>query len=141
MVKHYGSLSTEANFQGFLNLACQLLSTNITELTTACRKRTIVKKRQAIHYILHRKAGMRSVDVGELIGNKDHATVLYSCTAIQNDLDHNYTDSTIYYKSAKMALVEHLASNHQDVITLFANCNGILLSNQTKADAQSTAMP
>lgn len=50
------------------------------------RERKIVRKRQVAHYVAHKIFKHSSEKTGFEIGKKDHATVLYSCKVISNEI-------------------------------------------------------
>jgi chromosomal replication initiator protein len=60
------------------------------DITIKSRKREIVWARQLAMFILRKKTKMSLSKIGELCGNKDHATVLHACKSISNLIE---TDS------------------------------------------------
>jgi len=75
-----------------LNTVSSYYGVTISELKGKCRKRTIVKPRQVIMFLLRTKARMVLSDIGDVM-NRDHTTVIHSITCIQNDITHPYDDS------------------------------------------------
>lgn len=75
-------LSTVSNYYGV----------SIEDIKGKCRKRSIVKPRQIIMFLLRTKARMVLSDIGDVL-NRDHTTVIHSITCIQNDITHPYDDS------------------------------------------------
>lgn len=124
MIKHYGSLETRTNFENFIQNSCAILNIDQPTLFSKTRKREIVKKRQCLSYILHKKAGMRSIDVGYVIGGCDHATVLHSCKSIPNDLRHKYQDTLTFYNTIMsiFSSLEKLSTTEIESMQAFNNC-------------------
>jgi chromosomal replication initiator protein len=75
-----------------LNTVSNYYGVSIEDIKGKCRKRTIVKPRQIIMFLLRTKARMVLSDIGEVM-NRDHTTVIHSITCIQNDITHPYDDS------------------------------------------------
>ena len=62
-----------------------------------CRKRQFVKARQIAHYFSKKLINESLTKIGFKIGNKDHATVSYSCRVVNDMLDtDNRLRSEIY---------------------------------------------
>ena len=53
-------------------------------LQSNSRKREVVQARQIAMFLSRKYTKVSLSSIGEQIGNRDHATVLYACKAIQN---------------------------------------------------------
>ena len=54
---------------------------------TKTRKREIVQVRQVAMYLAKKHTESSSSKIGQLIGNKDHATVLHACKIVKDQVD------------------------------------------------------
>jgi chromosomal replication initiator protein len=70
------------------DIICKELGVSMLEVEGTCRVRPIVFCRHAICYFVHQHMpGITLEAIGQLIGGKDHATVLHAIKAIQNRID------------------------------------------------------
>ena len=51
------------------------------------RKREIVQVRQISMYLAKKHTGYSSAKIGQIVGNRDHATVVHACKIIKNQLE------------------------------------------------------
>lgn len=71
-------------------IICAYFRITLGQLNMKSRKRTIVTPRQLAHfYYKEYEKGMSLAEIGDLIGNKDHSTVLHSCKTVNNLTDTN----------------------------------------------------
>jgi hypothetical protein len=70
------------------------------------RKRQIVEIRQLSHYFVRKNTKLSYTNIGILIGNKDHATVMHSIKQVNNlkDFDKSFSKR---YKELESYLVAH----------------------------------
>jgi chromosomal replication initiation ATPase DnaA len=64
------------------NISIELMDSNT-------RKREVVLERQLAMYFSKKKTRNSLTEIGSIIGNKDHATVLHACKTISNLMDTN----------------------------------------------------
>lgn len=67
----------------------QFYDINPEDLRARNRKKTIVKARQIIMYILREELNYSYSDIGEKFGGRDHTTVLHACGKISNEISKN----------------------------------------------------
>ncbi len=95
LVKRRDSISrtnTKVTLSLIIKSVCEFFNISEDEVMKKCRKREIITPRQIIHYLATKyRVGILDT-IGELVGNKDHATVLYSCKTVSDlmDVDKNY---------------------------------------------------
>ena len=76
------------------------------EIKDKVKKRQIVEIRQLSHYFVRKNTKLSYTDIGILIGNKNHATVMYSIKQVNNlkDFDKLFSKR---YKELETYLVAH----------------------------------
>lgn len=105
------------------SIACHLSAPiNFTEITN--RNREVVDARQVYAYFLHLLFGNRKrddvvhqgnlslSDIGRLIGNKDHSTVLHSCRTVRNisQTDKEYANRiALIWNDVKIHLIDAIS--------------------------------
>jgi len=57
----------------------------IADLSEDTRRRRIAKARQLAFYIIRDLTDMSAPDTAEMLGRKDHTTVIYGCKAIEKE--------------------------------------------------------
>lgn len=67
-----------------VDVICRELRVSLDDLRQKTRKRRVVAPRQLCAYIL-RYNGFTLTQIGALLG-KDHATIMSSCTRVENDM-------------------------------------------------------
>ena len=70
-----------------LNLVTETFETSIRDLCGRRRKREIVIPRQVAMFLLRNEIGLNFADIGEILGGRDHTTVMHGCDAIKGKLD------------------------------------------------------
>lgn len=59
------------------------------ELCGQSRKPKIAAARQVLMYLLRRDVGLALVDIGQLVGGRDHSTVIYSIARVEEEIGHD----------------------------------------------------
>lgn len=67
-----------------LEAVAQFYSVPRQRLVSAERRREVVLPRQVAMYLLHKEAQCSLPQIGELLGGRDHTTVLYGCEKIED---------------------------------------------------------
>ncbi len=70
-----------------LNLITETFETSIRDLCGRRRKREIVIPRQVAMFLLRDEIGLNFADIGEILGGRDHTTVMHGCDTIKAKLD------------------------------------------------------
>ena len=75
-----------------ISVVCKHFGLDTSAIHTRSRKREVVQARQIAMYIAKQKTDLSTSKIGTLIGNKDHATVLYACKTIKElrEVDKNF---------------------------------------------------
>ena len=66
---------------------CEHYKIDETAIHTKTRKREVVQVRQVAMYLAKKHTDTSSSKIGQLIGNKDHATVLHACKIVKDQVD------------------------------------------------------
>lgn len=69
-----------------LERVCEHFSVTTTAVNSRSRKRDIVTARQVSMYLSQKYTKMPVSRIGKLIGNRDHSTVIHSCTQVEKRL-------------------------------------------------------
>jgi chromosomal replication initiator protein len=69
-----------------LKAICDYYQLDIEEVQKNTRKRHVVKCRQIAHYFSRKKTDFMLKEIGYVIGNRDHATVLHSIQSVMNQV-------------------------------------------------------
>jgi hypothetical protein len=64
--------------------ACEFTGASASKIQTKTRKKEVVLARQVLHYFLKQNTTASLQEIGNQIGNKDHASVLHSIKTINN---------------------------------------------------------
>ena len=72
-------------------VVCEYFGIPVSEINVSSRKREIVQARQLAMYFAKQHTKNSLAIIGMQCGNKDHATVLYACKAVNNLMDTNKT--------------------------------------------------
>ena len=83
---------------------CDYFDISIELLVSKTRKREVVQARQLAMFFSKEMTKASLANIGKLIGNRDHATVLYACRTVNN---LNETDRTFrgYFEDIKKRLI------------------------------------
>ena len=89
--------------ENIINLVIQNFGIDLKSLNSKSRKKEIVQARQAAMHLSHRFTTLSIVRIGEVIGGRDHATVLSAFKKVEDMLqtDPNFTSK---YKAVEMQL-------------------------------------
>ena len=73
---------------------CNHFNVTATAVNSKCRKRDLVVARQVSMYLAQKYTKMPASRIGKLVGNRDHSTVIHSCTQVERRLkaDHAFYD-------------------------------------------------
>ncbi|RCK72993.1 MAG: Chromosomal replication initiator protein DnaA [Anaerolineae bacterium] len=72
-----------------IEAVCQLYNIPQQRLLSAERSREVALPRQIAMYLLHKEAQCSLPQIGELLGGRDHTTILYGCEKIEDLLERN----------------------------------------------------
>ena len=86
----------------------------VEKLINHCRKRDVVRLRQAVMFVMVHKRKLSTLEVGRQLGGFDHSTVFYGIRALDNLLRRRDPDAPIRRVNAKMEVLDRL-SDHIDV--------------------------
>jgi chromosomal replication initiator protein len=86
-----------------LQIVAEHYNVDLEQLRARGRSRNIVVPRQVAMYLLREETDSSLVDIGKLLGGRDHTTVMYGCDKIAEDMT---TDSRL--RSEVMSLRERL---------------------------------
>jgi chromosomal replication initiator protein len=77
-----------------LDKVCSHFSVSVDDVFSKSRKRQFVEVRQLSMYLAQKYTRMPASRIGQLIGGRDHSTVIHSCSQIESrlKLDHNFYD-------------------------------------------------
>ena len=79
-----GSTEKQLTIDDITDCVCRHYNLSVTDIATKCRKRDVVTARQVAMF-LARKYTTRSLsDIGSLIGNRDHSTVIHAIRAVKD---------------------------------------------------------
>ncbi len=99
--KYVKTNTKEITVEYIQKLVCDHFGITVESCNSKTRKREIVQVRQLAMYLSKKYTKSSLATIGEICGNKDHATVLYACKAIENllDTDKNFKIQTERIKS------------------------------------------
>ena len=87
-VKSAASYRGEAlRHESVIEIICSYLGLEVTDLLRKTRQREYVYCRQLCHYFVHYLSKYTLTRTGQIIGNKNHSTVLHSIRAIANQIE------------------------------------------------------
>ena len=66
---------------------CKHYQIDTSAIHTKTRKREVVQVRQLAMYLAKKHTDVSSGKIGQMIGNKDHATVLHACKIIKDQVE------------------------------------------------------
>lgn len=88
-----------------LQLVNETFKVTTQQLCGRRRKKEVVTPRQMAMFLLRNEIGMNLADIGDLLGGRDHTTVLHGCEKIKNEID---THQNTYLKSQLRLIREEL---------------------------------
>jgi|FLYN01.1.fsa_nt_gi chromosomal replication initiator protein len=69
--------------QDLINAAADLFDISPHALTNGCRQRHVAHARQAVMYALYQATDMSYAAIGELLGGRDHSTIIHGVAAAE----------------------------------------------------------
>ncbi|MDR2407153.1 MAG: chromosomal replication initiator protein DnaA [Bacteroidales bacterium] len=82
--KFVRSTAHEISIDYIQKVVCDYFQIPVSDIFSASRKRQVVQVRQVTMYFSKKYTEFSLAYIGELCGNKDHATVLHACRTISN---------------------------------------------------------
>ena len=81
---------------------CNHYNVTVTAVNSKSRKREYVVARQVTMYLAQKYTKMPASRIGKLVGNRDHSTVIHSCTKVEERLkvDHAFSDELVSIENA-----------------------------------------
>lgn len=95
---------TRTKAEDVLYYSAEIFNTSVYMIMSTSRKRNLVEIRMAIMSILRDRTDMSLQDIGKLLGNRHHSTVINSLKTHNNLMDTNWS-----YKAKYVRLKEALA--------------------------------
>ncbi len=74
-----------------LEAVCNHYNVKVEHVFTRSRKRNLVNVRQVSMYFAQKYTRMPATRIGQLIGNRDHSTVIHSCNSVEERLKNDQT--------------------------------------------------
>lgn len=83
------------NISKIQEVVCDYYNLEVNDIQTKSRKRVVVQARQVAMYLARKYTKNSLTAIGELIGNRDHATVLHACKTVaeQSEIDKELKQS------------------------------------------------
>lgn len=90
--KIVGEEETEVSMETIISTVCEYFNITRDQLLSKSRVRQIVQARQIAMYMSRNLVGCSLSTIGAELGGKDHATVLYACTTVEDlmSTDRNF---------------------------------------------------
>jgi chromosomal replication initiator protein len=87
--------SKVVNISKIQEVVCDYYNLEVNDIQTKSRKRVVVQARQVAMYLARKYTKNSLTAIGELIGNRDHATVLHACKTVaeQSEIDKELRQS------------------------------------------------
>ena len=73
--------------EDIIEKVCEYYKVDTSTIHTKTRKREVVQVRQVAMYLAKKHTETSSSKIGQLIGKKDHATVLHACKIVKDQVD------------------------------------------------------
>ncbi len=90
IIKNINQISSSSlSFSKLIKTVSDFYDVNEKDITGKSRKREIVKSRQIIIYILRKNLNYSFPYIAKKIGGKDHTTIMYSFSKIENEVKKN----------------------------------------------------
>ncbi len=74
---------------------CSFYNVKLTQLRSAKRDAFLVRPRQVAMFLLKKRLGLSFVEIGHLLGGRDHTTVMYGVEKIENMLENSLISDDI----------------------------------------------
>ena len=80
-----------------IDTVCTHYNVTVTAVNSKSRKRDYVIARQVTMYLAQKYTKMPASRIGKLVGNRDHSTVIHSCSKVEERLkiDHAFSDELL----------------------------------------------
>uniref|UniRef100_A0AB33IVD5 Chromosomal replication initiator protein DnaA n=1 Tax=Prevotella sp. GTC17253 TaxID=3236793 RepID=A0AB33IVD5_9BACT len=81
---------------------CNHFNVTPTAVNSRSRKRDLVEARQVSMYLAQKYTKMPASRIGKLVGNRDHSTVIHSCSQVEmrRKTDHSFSDELVSIENA-----------------------------------------
>jgi len=81
---------------------CSHYNVTVTQVNSKSRKREYVVARQVTMYLAQKLTKMPASRIGKLVGNRDHSTVIHSCSKVEERLkiDSDFSDELVSIESS-----------------------------------------
>ena len=89
-----------------VSVVCRHLGVTERDVNGTSRRQQTVMARQTAMYLALKLTSMTSSRVGQLIGRRDHSTVLHSCTAVEKRMKQD-PDYALQVKDIELDLAKH----------------------------------
>lgn len=87
--KQNSKLSLTITPQKIINAVCGYFKIDPELITSKSRKASLVLARQTLMYLLRRRANLALDEIGDLLGGRDHSTVIYGVEKIEKSIISN----------------------------------------------------
>lgn len=77
----------EVNPEQLIDLVSEFFSEKVEDVKSQTRTRALVNVRQVIMFLLSRNFKMPLKKIGGMMGGRDHSTVIYACTTVEDYLE------------------------------------------------------
>lgn len=85
-----GKVKREKSLRGtIISLVCQIYGVDLEELTRQNRKEAVVRVRHILMYLLYMDTNLSYSAIGELLGGRDHSTIIHGIQKISSELQED----------------------------------------------------
>ena len=81
----------QLSVEKIMEIVCKYFNLDKTLIQTSSRKREIVQARQITMYLAKKHTEFSFSYIGKIVGGKDHATVLYACQTVKDQIEISKT--------------------------------------------------
>ena len=101
VAKNNGADAPALTPNDFIGAVCSYFKLESTFVKSPSRKAAFVQARQILMYLLRKELGLSLETVGDLLGGRDHSTVIYGVEKIENMVlsDYAFRDEVLRIKS------------------------------------------
>ena len=75
------------SLEQILDVAARYLGVSVDDLTGRARSAKIALQRQIVMYVMREETGASLFQIGEVLGGRDHTTVIHGCERVTTDLN------------------------------------------------------
>ncbi len=79
------------SIQTIIDAVCKHYKTDISQIRGSSRKASLVITRQVLMYLLRKELGLPLEVIGEMVGGRDHSTVIYGVDKVSSNIKTNRT--------------------------------------------------